>query len=192
MYLCRECGAEFIAPLGGRCPACGVRVKPSWKVKRTEDTAPPPAAEGTEETVEFILETEDAPEATATATLSQSRRPSEPEQPVDGFPDTGVYGPPRDYGGPAPTAQRPRTTAIIALVIGITVLLGVAAVSFLLLSGDCLLKRVVEGITEVVETVKPLWRDRAAEMREAGYAPVAGLPPDLWPAAEMTLWLVAD
>jgi dipeptidyl aminopeptidase/acylaminoacyl peptidase len=43
-----------------------------------------------------------------------------------------------------------------------------------------------------VEGQKPLWRDRAAEMREAGYEPVAGLPPDLWPAAELTLWFVGD
>jgi len=207
MYLCRKCGAEFIDPLGGRCPACGVRVKPSWKEERAGEASMPPGRSevepavepAAESTVEFSLETGETPEPEPTVIFKRLFRSAEAEQPVDQFPDAGVYGPPRDYGGTAaPSTPSPRrvVTGVLLLSVIIMALLGVLAVVFFLLSGDCDLEEAVSGLAggekKAAGESESLWRDRAAEMREAGYEPVAGLPPDLWPAADLTLWFVGD
>jgi hypothetical protein len=199
MYLCRKCGAEFIDPLGGRCPVCGARVKPSWEEERAGEAAPPP--ETGEDETEVTFELGPAEEETPKP-APQPRRSPEAHQPVDRFPDTGVYGPPKDYGGPAaaPAPRRRGATGVLLLSVIITVLLGVVAGVVFILSGDCDLEEAVgdltqgfaEGVDKAVGELEPLWRDRAAEMREAGYEPVAGLPPDLWPAADWTLWFVGD
>jgi hypothetical protein len=202
---------------------CGVRVKPSWEEKQPGEAVPPRGMEepkpvvepepseasyapgkpseasyapGESVTVEFS-------EPEPTVTFKRSHRAPEEEQPADrAFPDTGVYGPPRDYGGPAaPSGGSPRrgVTGIIVVSLILTVLSGIVALVVFSLSGECDLEEAVgdftegftEGVTKTMES-SPLWRDRAAEMREAGYEPVAGLPPDLWPAAEETLWFVGD
>jgi|GEM_PF-3504144 len=199
MYICRKCGAEFIDPLGGRCPACGVRVKPSWETERMSKPAPPPGDEEVESAFEFGPAEEETPEPEPTVTFTRAYRAPEAGQPVDRFPDRGVYGPPRDYGTPtkAPSVPSRRgAMGVIMLAAIIIALLGVVALVFFLLSGDCDMEKVADGLAEGMEKavgeLKPLWRDRAAEMREAGYEPVAGLPPNLWPAADSTLWFVGD
>ncbi len=199
MYRCGKCGAEFIDPLGGRCPACGVRVKPSWETERMSEPGPRPGSEKDEGTVEFSLEPEETPGPIPTGTIKRLFRSPEAHQPVDNFPDTGVYGPPRDYGGQTtPSAPSPRraVAGVIILASVIIALLGIATMVVFLMSGDCDLEEVVGGIAgdekQAAGESEPLWRDRAAEMREAGYEPVAGLPPNLWPAAYSTLWFVGD
>ncbi len=193
MYLCRKCGADFIAPLDGRCPACGAKVKRSWKLKMAGPVSEPQRAAPRD------------PAAPSTPTADSTSRPyrsptggGQPLQPVDRFPDSGVYGPPKDYGiSTAPsrgTTRRGRGGLVLVLII-VALLAAVALVGFLLVP-DCLMKVVVtefkEAAEEFSEAFEPLWRDRAAEMRELGYSTVAGLPPDLWPVADHTIWFVAD
>ncbi len=196
MYLCRKCGADFIDPLGGRCPVCGARVKRSWKLKVTRPASEPPSAAPSKPAARTAAST-----PTADSTSRPYRSPTggeQPLQPVDRFPDSGVYGPPKDYGVSAASARGTtrRGRGALILVLIIVALLGVVALVIFLLASDYFVKGVVEeiteGFTETVETLEPLWRDRAAEMREAGYAPVAGLPADLWPVADHTIWFVAD
>jgi hypothetical protein len=190
MYLCRKCGAEFIDPLGGRCPVCGARVKPSWELEAARPPAdlPEPAPQ-------------EPPPETAPPADSPARphRAQEPRRAVDRFPDAGVYGPPKGYDGsarPVGTAPRRGGTGVLVLVVIIVALLGVVGLVVFLMAGDCFLEGVVgefeEAAEELSEAFEPLWRDRADEMREAGYDPVAGLPPDLWPAADHTIWFVGD
>lgn len=203
MYRCGKCGAEFIDPLGGRCPACGVRVKPSWETERMSKPGPRPGSEKDEGTVEFSLEPEETSGSESVDTDARPYLSAElgraREKAESAYRDTGVYGPPRDYGGQTtPSAPSPRraVAGVIILASVIIALLGIATMVVFLMSGDCDLEEAVGGIAggenKAAGEAEPLWRDRAAEMRQAGYEPVAGLPPDLWPAADSTLWFVGD
>ncbi|MCX7021715.1 MAG: hypothetical protein NTW26_05480 [bacterium] len=199
MYLCRKCGAEFIDPLGGRCPMCGVRVKPSWEEKQAGEASLPPGMGEVKPAPESESVTMEFSEPEPAVTITRSYRAPETEQPVDRFPDTGVYGPPKDYGGPAPSlggSPRRGMKGVIVMAVLMMVLTSVVGVVIFLLSGECDMEEAVGGFTQgvdkAVSDLEPLWRDRSAEMREAGYEPVAGLPPDLWPVADSTLWFVGD
>jgi hypothetical protein len=153
MYLCRKCGAEFIDPLGGRCPVCGVRVKPSWEEERAGEAVPPPDT-GEKETKgdsafeiesegDFTFEIEPVEEEETPKPATTTSRPYR-------SPNTGVYGPPKSYGTPvAPSAPSRRgASGILMLSLIIAALMCVVGGVVFLLSGDCDMEEVVESFTE--------------------------------------------
>lgn len=182
MYFCKNCGAEFDEPLHGTCPACGAARR---QLERYEEEVPsdsgapiygpPPGDAGYRRD-----------EPAESAPYTSGRKPS-------GGGSAGVYGPPK-HSGPSASSRglRSRSTGCGPLIIGLILLVviggGVAAVFYFV--DDCDMSNGDYTYTESVDTSEPLFRNRAAEMEDAGYEPVPDMAPDLWPVADHTLWFI--
>ena len=111
-----------------------------------EVSAVEPAAGAPDDTqmVEMSFSEPSAPESSESRLSMVMERAREEAE--SAYHDTGVYGPPRDYGGPAaPSAPTPRrgVTGIIVVSLILTALSGIVALVVFSLSGKCDLEEAV-------------------------------------------------
>ena len=187
MYFCKRCNAEFEEPLDGTCPACGAS---SRHFERYDDGPAYPT--------EDVVYGPPEPPSRPAARPSGGSRPYGSGGGGGGGSSSGVFGPPKHTGSSESSRKlRSRAAGCGPFFIGLVLLMviGAAVTALVFVSDDCDMDTGSDyeyEYTETIENEEPLWRDRRAEMIEAGYEPVANVDPDLWPVVGYTLWFVDD